>query len=580
MISSVAIALSLICSVTFAENARNPSGSTAAPSQETAQKQLQAIKPTDYFSMFTVAISNSTASIFAPKLGGGSGTGFVIGQAKNAQGEMVLHIFTNRHVIDSAKGSMQNLSVSFLSAGGAAVKAKLAYKSNLNDFAVLEVLLSDVQKLGAPIAPAPLPMGRHEPTPENEGLNKLEIALQRGIVAGIKGEKVHAVGNPLGLTDVVTEGTVSGFQNIDSSMGTVIQTTAAINPGNSGGPLLLELGPGVYVVVGINTAIYPGANLVGFSVPIGPLMQEYIRWSSGHRLAKLKTYVPLTLQNPKMLEHLGYTEKIKKSLPDYDGGPVFMIEQKTKDTPLEENDIVLKVNNQRVYSIYSYKAALSMVDYRNQKTVSMDVLRNGKLVKIDVPLASYEFSEAKADLDFAYIAGFAFQTLPTALEAFVRPDIESRVYVGDIVKSPEMEYAGGLDMIPQGSILNSIEIDGIDYDVRTLLDLKLAMKHITAKSIVVAHYYRLSAPPSDDDENPRAKARPEYASRLSHTRIAGIKRMELYTPKDISLRMIKEKAELDINADADTRDWRTYVNVKREPKKKASCNDLLLGSAS
>ncbi len=82
------------------------------------------------------------------------------------------------------------------------------------------------------------------------------------------GETVIAIGNPYGLSHTVTTGVVSAvhrsFKAEDQIYRDFVQIDAAINPGNSGGPLLNILGE----VIGINTAIYGGAEGLGFAIPI------------------------------------------------------------------------------------------------------------------------------------------------------------------------------------------------------------------------------------------------------------------------------------------------------------------------
>ena len=77
------------------------------------------------------------------------------------------------------------------------------------------------------------------------------------------GQKVIAIGNPLGLQFSVSQGIISAIHRKGSNgISAYIQTDAALNPGNSGGPLIDKNGE----VVGINNfKIGSGENL-GFAL--------------------------------------------------------------------------------------------------------------------------------------------------------------------------------------------------------------------------------------------------------------------------------------------------------------------------
>jgi S1-C subfamily serine protease len=76
------------------------------------------------------------------------------------------------------------------------------------------------------------------------------------------GTKVYAIGAPLGLTNTLSEGLISGHREVDSSL-TLLQTTAPISPGSSGGPLLSENG----TVLGITTAFLRGGQNLNLAIP-------------------------------------------------------------------------------------------------------------------------------------------------------------------------------------------------------------------------------------------------------------------------------------------------------------------------
>jgi len=89
---------------------------------------------------------------------------------------------------------------------------------------------------------------------------KLELSDSNKIQIG---EKVIAIGNPLGLQFSVSEGIVSGIHRIGiNNIEAYIQTDAALNPGNSGGPLINKQGK----VIGINNFKISGGESLGFAL--------------------------------------------------------------------------------------------------------------------------------------------------------------------------------------------------------------------------------------------------------------------------------------------------------------------------
>jgi serine protease Do len=83
------------------------------------------------------------------------------------------------------------------------------------------------------------------------------------------GGEAIVIGNPLGLDQSLTRGTVSAINRLlpvtfFSLQEPLIQIDTPINPGNSGGPLIDQCGK----VIGITTAKISDANNIGFAIPI------------------------------------------------------------------------------------------------------------------------------------------------------------------------------------------------------------------------------------------------------------------------------------------------------------------------
>lgn len=142
------------------------------------------------------------------------------------------HVVTNAHVVDGADTVRVKL------ADDREFKAKVKGRDPKIDIAVLEI----------------------------EGASGLPAATLGSSEALRVGEYVIAIGNPFGLGHTVTMGIVSAKSRTIGAgpYDDFIQTDASINPGNSGGPLFNLRGE----VIGINTAINPNGQGIGFSIPI------------------------------------------------------------------------------------------------------------------------------------------------------------------------------------------------------------------------------------------------------------------------------------------------------------------------
>jgi len=98
---------------------------------------------------------------------------------------------------------------------------------------------------------------------EDLGDTKIKY-VSLGDIDSIKvGEKVFAIGNPLGLERTVTDGVISAINRAFRGL-VYIQTNADINPGNSGGPLFNLAGE----VIGVTNMGYIFFGGLGFAIPI------------------------------------------------------------------------------------------------------------------------------------------------------------------------------------------------------------------------------------------------------------------------------------------------------------------------
>lgn len=179
-------------------------------------------------------------------------------------------VVTNAHVVDGADEVRVRL------ADDREFSAKVKGRDKMLDLAVLELVG----------APKDLP------------------AVSLGTSGTVRvGEYVVAIGNPFGLAHTVTMGIVSAKGRTIGAgpYDDFIQTDASINPGNSGGPLFDLRGQ----VVGINTAINPNGQGIGFAIPVDTLKQVLPQLVTRGRVARGRLGVIVQPVDPALAKALG-----------------------------------------------------------------------------------------------------------------------------------------------------------------------------------------------------------------------------------------------------------------------------------
>ncbi|MDN5279552.1 MAG: serine protease Do [Clostridiales bacterium] len=246
------------------------------------------------------------------------------------------HLLTNEHVIGGADEILVKLN------DGTQVKAKLVGKDTRTDLAVLKI---DSDKS--------LP---HVPIGDSD---KIRV-----------GEWVVAIGNPFGLGMTVTAGVVSA-RNRDLSIDAnrsykdLIQTDASINPGNSGGALLNSKGE----LIGINTAIIPYGQGIGFAIPVN-LAKRIVGDLMAYGKVK-KAFLGVTVQ--KLTPELAaYFEVPEKGV---------LVTDVVEDSPADKagivpGDVIIAIEDKNIDTLSDFQNSLE--EHRVGETATIKIFRKGR----------------------------------------------------------------------------------------------------------------------------------------------------------------------------------------------------------
>jgi putative serine protease PepD len=333
------------------------------------------VNDTNSVTWVTGAASAAAQSVVTINVSGSTGNGNGSGVFLTADG----YVLTNTHVV-TLDGSAARVKIEVKTSDGRVYPATIVGTDPINDLAVI--------KVEAPISFTPISFADS---------SKVNV-----------GDRVVAIGAPLGLANTVTEGIVSALnrtirvasaaapENSDGGLGglqlfsgsgtainlRVIQTDAAINPGNSGGALVNSQGELIGINVAIATAGLSGASGsigVGFAIPsnVAARISDEIM-KTGKASHGLLGASVADSSNSAEAGSFSVGAEVKELTP---GGAA-------EKSGILVGDVITKFNGQPVATSGELTAAVRQEPAGARAKV--ELIRSGKTMQIDVVLGSAE----------------------------------------------------------------------------------------------------------------------------------------------------------------------------------------------
>ena len=255
------------------------------------------------------------------------------------------HILTNEHVV----GRASRIRVSF--ADGTELDATLVGADPNNDIAVLKV-------------------------ETDKRLPWLEPGRSNDLMVG---ESVIAIGNPFGLSNTVTTGVISALNRSIRTEDFVyhgfLQTDASINPGNSGGPLVNAEGE----LIAINTAVYGGAQGIGFAIPIDTAKRVVDELIEHGELTPVWLGLDFQDLDPKLAAAMDLPQNLSGALINR-----VLADSPARQADLRRGDVVTRLDGRPIESARSFYEMLEIsVDGQD---LQIELWRSGRLQTVAVKL--------------------------------------------------------------------------------------------------------------------------------------------------------------------------------------------------